>query len=298
MNIPIPLTDALNARQDEYRYLLLDPLKKVADWNPLHASLLRENLSSDALRRILRPDLAWSPEHCPILLSLASPGESLDEDLVRSSETYAHGEVQHEKRYVCGWLSSELSPDEMADWLADLCKKIKPGVSIPVFEPLRLELLQATADPELLAGLLAATSQWHWMSCTGELRTLSGKSGGDAWVLNWGAEQAQAEARNIWCLLSAWHASSDALPPEAVRLAADAWSASGKAELHHLSDRLYVALNALTLPVDITAHAAIQACLKEAVENPGLHFTQLLQTLSDTVWQELRARHGDTGKGI
>lgn len=282
------LTDALNARQNEYRYLVLDPLKKVASWDPLHADMLRYSHGNDALRRILRPDLAWSPEHCPILLLLASPGGSLDEDLVRSSETYALRETLYEKRYVCCWLSSALSPDEMAVWLADLCKHIKPGVSIPVFEPLRLDLLQATADPELLTGLLAATIQWHWMSCTGELRTLSGKSGGDAWMLNWGTEQAQAEVRNIWRLLSAWHESSDALPPEAVCLAADAWSASEKAGLHHLSDRLCLALNALILPVDITTHAVVQARLQEAAENPALHFTQLLQTLPPFAWQELR----------
>ncbi|EGQ5282141.1 TPA: hypothetical protein ACI4DF_002285 [Enterobacter hormaechei] len=288
METPTNLTDALNARQNEYRYLVLDPLKKVASWNPLHADMLRDNQGSDALRRILRPDLAWSPEHCPILLLLASPDGTLDEALVRSSETYAYGETLYEKRYVCGWLSSALSPDEMAVWLADLCKHVKPGVSIPVFEPLRLELLKATANPELLAGLLASTSQWHWMSCTGELKTMSGRSGDDHWILNWGAEQAQAEVRNIWRLLSAWHECSGALPSEAVRLAADAWSASGNVGLHHLSDRLCLALNALTLPVDITAHAAVQTRLQEAAENPVLRFTQLLQTLPDAVWQDLR----------
>ena len=90
------LTDALNARQNEYRYLVLDPLKKVASWDPLHADMLRYSHGNDALRRILRPDLAWSPEHCPILLLLASPGGSLDEDLVRSSETYALRETLYE----------------------------------------------------------------------------------------------------------------------------------------------------------------------------------------------------------
>ncbi|WP_249215996.1 hypothetical protein [Citrobacter sp. JGM124] len=88
--------------------------------------------------------------------------------------------------------------------------------------------------------------------------------------------------------VSVWHASRDDLPVEAVRLAADAWSASEEVGLHHLSDRLCLALNALTLPVDITTHAAVQALLEEAMENPELHFTQLLQTLPDAVWQELR----------
>lgn len=282
------LTGALNARQNEYRYLVLDPLKKVASWDPLHADMLRYSHGSDALRRILRPDLAWSPEHCPILLLLASPGGSLDEALVRSTETYSFAEALYEKRYVCGWLSSALSPDEMTVWLADLCKRIKPGVSIPAFEPLRLELLQATADPKLLAGLLAATTQWHWMSCTGEVRTMSSKPSADTWILNWGAEYAQAEVRNIWRLLSAWHESNDALPPEAVRLAADAWFAADKSGLHHLSDRLCLALNALTLPVAFTTHAVVQARLQEAAENQALHFTQQLQTLPDFVWQELR----------
>lgn len=283
-----PLISALNARQDEYRYLLLDPLKKVVTWDPLHADQLQESLGSDALRRVLRPDLAWSPEHCPLLLSLAGPGEDVDDALIRSSEACATNEVLYEKRYVCGWLSSALAPDEMAVWLADLCKHIKPGASIPVFEPLRLELLLVTSAPELLAGLLTAANQWHWMSCTGELKSLSGEHADEPWVLNWGAEQAQAEARNLWRLLSAWHESGDTLPADAVRLAAESWSASGKAGLHHLSDRLYLALNALTQSTDITIHAAVQARLQQASVDAGLYFEQLMQTLPDGVWQELR----------
>lgn len=288
MGTPVSLTDALNVRRGEYRYLLLDPLKKVADWNPLHVDRLRESQGCDALHRVLRPDLAWSPEHCPLLLSLAAPGEDVDDALMRSSEACATNEALYEKRYVCGWLSSELPPDEMAVWLADLCKHIKPGTSIPVFEPLRLELLQVTADPELLAGLLATTSEWHWMSCTGELKTLSGEYADDPWVLNWGAEQAQSDTRNLWRLLSAWRESGEALPADAVRRAIDAWTASGNVRLHHLSDRLYLALNALTQPADITTHAAVLARLQQASDNAALYFEQLMQTLPDAVWQELR----------
>lgn len=287
MNEHSPLTNRLNSRQDEYRYLLLDPLKKVADWNLLHIEQLSKNQGTGTVCRVLRPDLAWSPEYCPLLLLLASPGEILDEALVQYSEAYALGEALYEKRYVCGWLTSILAPEAMARWLAALCGNIKPGTSIPVFEPLRLELLQVTANPVLLAGQLAEVSQWHLVSCSGVLQTLSGQHSEETWILNWGAEQAQNDARNLWRLLSAWNESSETLPADAVRQAIDAWTMAGKARLHHLSDRLYLALNTLTQPTDITKHDAVQARMQQASADASLYFEQLMQTLPDTVWQEM-----------
>ncbi|MEG5613619.1 hypothetical protein UXO35_16305 [Enterobacter kobei] len=294
MNTHTSLTESLNTRQNEYRYLLLDPLKKVANWNSLHAEQLRNILGNGALSRVLRPDLAWSPEHCPLLVLLASPGETPNETLVQHSEDYARGEALYEKRYVCGWLVSPLAPDEMAGWLAALCRKIKQGSTLPVFEPLRLELLMATADPVLLAGQFASVSQWHLMSSAGERKAMNIQSSNDAWVLNWRAEQAQNDARNIWRILSAWQESGAALPTDAVRQAANAWNMSEKARLHHLSDRLYLALNTLTQPTDITRHAAVQTQLQKASDDTSLYFEQLMHSLPDAVWQELR--HLSLGK--
>lgn len=288
MEATTTLTDALNDRPAEYRYLLLDPMKKVASWNPLHVAKLSEHQEGSIQQRVLRPDLAWSPEHCPILFLLAAPGAQCDEELVHSSEEYARDEALYEKRYVCGWLSSSLAPDAMAEWLASLCGNLKQGVSIPVFEPLRFELLLVTADLNLMAGQFAGVSQWHLMSCSGELKTLNGEHTDNTWVLNWGAEQAQNEARNLWRLLSVWHDASEALPEDAVRQAVDAWAVSGKVRLHHLSDRFYLALSALTQPADITKHAAVQSCLQQASDDAALYFEQLMQTLPDSVWQELR----------
>jgi F420-dependent methylenetetrahydromethanopterin dehydrogenase len=91
-------------------------------WNPLHPDCLKEGNGSNFLQRVLRPDLAWSPEHCPLLVLLASPGENCDERLIEESEEYALGEVLYEKRYVCGWMSASLDPQEMATWIAELCK--------------------------------------------------------------------------------------------------------------------------------------------------------------------------------
>ncbi|WP_300006008.1 hypothetical protein [uncultured Cedecea sp.] len=294
MNERSLLSASLNARHNEYRYLLLDPLKELAAWNLLNAEQLQDSLGSDALRRVLRPDLAWSAEHCPLLVLLASPGEMPDEALVQYSEKYARGEVLYEKRGVCGWLTSTLAPDAMAEWLAALCGNIKPGTTIPLFESLRLDLLQATADPVSLAGLLAAVSQWHWVSSAGVLQTLNGQYSEANWRLNWSTEQAQNDIRLLWRLLSSWRDASEVLPVDAARQAIDAWTMTGKVGLHHLSDRLYLALNVLTLPADITEHAAVQVLMQQASEDASLYFEQLMQTLPHTVWQEFN--HTQSGK--
>lgn len=288
MNTSASLFESLNARQNEYRYLLLDPLKKVAEWNLLHVDNLRKNYGNDSLTRVLRPDLAWSPGSCPLLLLIASPGGVPDRELVQYSEEYARGEALYEKRHVCGWMTSALAPDAMATWLATLCGNIKPGSVIPVFEPLRLELLEATASPLMLSGRLDAVSQWHLMSSAGELKTLNGQRSEEDWILSWGIERAQNDARNLWRLLSAWDDAGDCLPADAVRRASGAWLLSGQYRLHHLSDRLYLALNILTLPTDITQHADIQTRLQQASNDESLYFEQLMQSLPDAVWSELR----------
>lgn len=294
MNSFATIAECLNTRPDEYRYLLIDPLKPVMLWNPLHPDCLTEKKGPDFLRRVLRPDLAWSPEHCPLLVLLASPGENCDKRIIEESEQYALGELLYEKRYVCGWMSALLTPEEMAKWLVELCKKIRPGAIVPVFEPLRLELLGGAVDPAQFATLLAPLSQWIFLSVTGERRVLSGAIEGKEWQLNWGAEQALDNIRDIWRLLSAWSHSSESLPPDAARQAEKAWKLSGKVGLNHLSDRLLLALDSLTLPTSVTTHSDMKVLLQKVASNPNLHLTQLMKTLPKTVWQEQHSPEAKT----
>lgn len=285
MNTAMSLSEQLHAKQDQYRYLLLDPLKDVASWNSLHLTRLKAALGSESLQRILRPDLAYSAEHCPALLLLASPGADCDETILLESEEYSRDERLYEKRYVCGWISSPLSPDALAAELAGLCKQIKREDIVPFYEPLRLELLQTLGEAEELSSLMSPISQWWLVSCSGHLTALSGKSGGEEWRLKWGAERAQNDVRNIWRLLFAWQNTQETLPPDAALQAADAWAKSTTVKFHHTGDRLYLALCYLTIPRHITEHPDVQALLCQVASDPSLHFTQLFPTLSNTVWQ-------------
>lgn len=283
------ITEIMNTRQNEYRYLLLDPLKGVSSSNPLNQERLREVWGDKGLQIILRSDLAHAPEYCPRLLLLAKPGESCDEAILRASEQYSCDEALYEKRYVCGWISSSLAPELMADLIASLCKKLKTGIVIPFFEPLRLELLQALSPVQPLSSFIWPISQWHYLSSAGKLVTLTGKlsdSDEKGWI-KWRSVQTQQQIRDIWRLLSAWGQVCTSLPDDAAIQAAEAWAKSATPALHHTSDRLCLALNHLTLPVDISRHPDVQVLLQQAAGDPQQHFTQLLKTLSDAVWQEL-----------
>jgi hypothetical protein len=281
------LIEILEKLQGEYRYLLLDPLKPTVSWSPLHLDHLKATWGTGALYRVPRPDLAYTPDYCPMLLLLASPGESCSEEIIRRSEEHSHGELLAEKRYICGWISTPLAPAALAQQLAELCRKIKPDAIIPFFEPLHLELLQALSNPGELASLLGPISRWGWLSCTGHLRVLTGTSLEEEWQLEWRTEQALGHVRDIWRVLSAWQQVADVLPENAVLQAVDAWVKASQVGLHHTSDCLYLALNSLTLPTDILAHKDVQALLQQAVNTPELYFNQLLLTLPDAVWQEL-----------
>lgn len=286
MQASASLRELLNGMPDEYRYLLLDPLKNVASWNALHLDRLDEKWGSKAIHRVLRPDLAYAPQYCPILLLLAPPGASCDEEILLESEKYSRAELLYEKRYVCGWISSPLSPEALATQLADLCKQVKRDGLIPFYEPQRLELLKALADAEELSSLVSPVSQWCWLSSGGNLTVLSGSSEGEEWRMKWGAERAQNHVRDIWRLLFAWQRAVP-LPVDAALQAADAWTKSAEAKLHHEADRICLALSYLTLPGDITEHPEVLALLRQVASNPDLHFTQLFPTLSDAVWQTL-----------
>jgi len=281
------LTEMLEKQQGEYRYLLLDPLKTVSDINPLYLPTLRSVLGERAVTPVLRRDLAYSPPHCPQLVLLASPGERCDFSWLAGSEEYARSEAWHEKRYLCAWLFSTLPPVQLATALAEQCNQLTEHSFIPLFEPLRFELLQTMSSQEQLAGIVWPVSHWWYVKTSGDITCQAGKAHEERWSLNWGIEKVQQEIRPIWQLLFAWQRVNPALPDDAAMRAANAWQETAKTGLTDHDDRHFLALNRLTLPVDIEQHPAVRRLLQQAIADPDQSFTQLLKALPDAVWQEL-----------
>lgn len=96
--------------QDDYLYLLVDGQAECALDHPLSVPSLIESLGAEAVTRVLRPDLAHSPEYCPALVQLAKPGESAARRYLQLSADYAEWDLVYRKRYICGWLLSPQPP--------------------------------------------------------------------------------------------------------------------------------------------------------------------------------------------
>ncbi|MBN3840460.1 hypothetical protein [Burkholderia sp. Ac-20349] len=156
----------------DYLYLLLDPMAECDPENPLSITSLTQTLGEQAITRVLRPDLAHTPEACPALVQLASPGEFPMTALLAASERYAREDASYKKRYVCGWLLSQYSPDVLVDHLVLRCVDIASASTqsvSPWFEPLRLELLFASAGnifPDLMWPIRRWLCPTSWGTCT------------------------------------------------------------------------------------------------------------------------------------
>lgn len=127
----------------DHVYLLVDGLAACETDHPLSVPSLIRSFGSAAVTRVLRPDLAHSPEDCPALIQLAGPGELTPERYLIYSASYSIRDLHYNKRYICGWLLSPEPLDVIATQIAARCHTTAPvgEQASPWFEPLRLELL-------------------------------------------------------------------------------------------------------------------------------------------------------------
>lgn len=131
---------------DDWLYLLLDPTSECAPDDPMHIENLRRTLGDQALTRVPRPDFAHSPDACPVLVTLATPGGVAPETWLRESAWRAADDRLGHRRYVCAWISSTVPADALGNHLIALGESVStPGDAfLPVYQPLRMELLGCT----------------------------------------------------------------------------------------------------------------------------------------------------------
>ena len=166
---------------NDYLYLLLDPLAPCEPHEPLSIDSLTQSLGENGIARVLRPDLAHTPDACPALIQLAAPGDMPNTDLLAASEHHASDDASCKKRYVCGWLTSDLPITALADHLEARCLDVITPVAgkrmTPWFEPLRLELL-AAAIGRAMPALLGPVRHWLCPTSWGSYTLLQGAPAG------------------------------------------------------------------------------------------------------------------------
>jgi len=284
----------------QYLYLLLDPLAGCERGDPLHHNVLRGTLGERDAITVMRADLAHTPSVCPLLVTLASPDEPLRYDVLEHSLLCSARDVFYDKRYVCAWFASKHGPETASALIADRCLLSIEGVRrfLPLFEPLRTELLAATSkqDADFWLGL---ASMWLCPTAAGGLARLHSSSTTQMEPSE-RARQIQGDVPRVRTVLAAWrHAltlrlayapsrwqGETPLPPQA---AAEAWRQLRDARglgLTHLEDQLALALHCLIIHPRINEAPRVRADVARAAANEA-RLGDLFEAYGDTTWAHI-----------
>jgi hypothetical protein len=182
------LIDEMNndKNQQQYRYLLLDRLGNVSELSLIDNEALQETVSPERLAVIKRPDLDHELLSCPLLLCLGKPNQPIDQQRLSAAVIQIKNEYLTKKQYVCGFISSPLPPEELADSLLESCLRAGKALGkkfFPFYEPFTLDILRHSyPEPASHLGLLLpADSSYYLIDTDGELYIFHSVSYQDDW---------------------------------------------------------------------------------------------------------------------
>lgn len=158
------------------RYLLIDGLASLSGLHSLHVNKLKENFGVERISTVLRPEIAYIPESCPQLFLLAEAGQLVDKNLVEQSLDLALTEYLYSKKYICGWLTSQYSLDELSEYIVSIGSALGASMElkpfIPFYEPIRLQLLQEAnlICSDWLPTVLRVINSYYYLSADMRLK--------------------------------------------------------------------------------------------------------------------------------
>lgn len=281
-------------------YLLLDPLAGCADGDPLQIEALQQTLGDKALTRIPRPDLAYSPQDCPVLVTLAAPGEPPSSRWLKLSALRAQADHARQKYYVCGWLSSTASAETLVTHLLALGKfpEQQGHTFYPVHEPLRLEMLAATFNNGEKAPS-SPVEHWLFPDSSGGGSVLSaGPAPAHTTTLQ--ATLLQRDIALIAGLLSSWRRAlslpltyapsrwkgPSPLPPHAALHAFNMIQHARSLGLSDPHDIQVLALFRMMVHPRLHAHVTLRDMIKTAVERQE-SLGKVLTPYKDSAWERV-----------
>ncbi|MFQ1019371.1 hypothetical protein ACGH6R_06110 [Gilliamella sp. CG13] len=143
------LQTILNNEQNRknYRYLLLDMLGITSELSKLYLPSLKQQLPQKDIAVVERPGLLHELSSCPHLICIGYPNKDINTDLLHSSLLQMNLDFLTTKSYVCGWLVTHQSIDEMAEWIPKaglMSGQLCDMRFLPFYEPFRMQLLQDT----------------------------------------------------------------------------------------------------------------------------------------------------------
>jgi hypothetical protein len=164
--------------QKYYRYLLLDPLTSVSEFDFVNLNNIKDYYGQEAINTVVRTDIAYNLNVCPQLVTLGKPNHPIEKRLLHFSLIEAQSEVLQSKRYVCSWLVSQYPPDVTAKNLADIGTHLTEflgGKFVPFYEPFRMQLLHQgnMICPEFMADLLSCLVNYNYLTVNKTIATIN-----------------------------------------------------------------------------------------------------------------------------
>lgn len=266
--------ETFKARYPEARFwLLINPLKEVSSLSPVYPAKLAELCAEDMPEVVPVDDLAWMPQACPQLWSLAQPTAQFFRQVI----DYARTEATQDVRAVCALIASEQPAGQLAQGLVQTSRELGQQcakTTLSFYEPLRCELLD-----EQLRAYLPENCHWWYITTQGDTAYIHlDQVALQKPALTWGMRCEQQEIRNISRLLRLWQAASGPHQPLVARQAATAWLNAQESGLMHDADRFWLALTSLTQP-EVLAHPQFKTLLADVVKNPNQRLIDIVETL-------------------
>ncbi|RNF84987.1 hypothetical protein EER27_04135 [Lysobacter psychrotolerans] len=292
--------EQVDAAEGMQVWALLDTNHPVAQFDPLHPSRLAVRKVRSTMTTVRRKDFAHDPAICPLLLQLRSAESRgyVDDALIQQTVATALERCASiNGAYVCGWLVSSMTADQLARHLARATVVLDPIKRqrrvFPWFEPYRLALAIEMETPACIDGWLRGIAAWFFVDSAGVLREVVPGGGVEPQELSaqiLGPQHARSQARVplarkvVLALSKAGHA----IPVDAEKKVDAALQLAESAGMHDVEDRVLYALNCLTVSPGWHLHPAAQYCI-EAVVQGAASLREGLARLSEPMLSDIAA---------
>lgn len=265
-----------------YRYLLIDPLKSIRSDEPLELSNIKSVFAENDVMTLLRPDLSHEPNACPHLILLAKPNEDIELELLELTQIRSQREQTLYKHYICGWISSALDIQSLAEKIINLGNELGCLYSpnspsfFPFYEHIRLQLLQESLSIEgVFSERLSFAKSYIYNNYYGQLIDVISRERLYENIyplisrsLLQQALQYQDEPKATYGLLKLWLDNVASLPDNAISLSAKKLLEAKNIGFSNLEDRLIYSLYSLIYNVDLMQIDVISPHILAATGQP------------------------------
>lgn len=286
---------------------LLDPNHPVASTHPLHIERLRKRSITSELIVVPRDDRVSDPGSHPRLLVLRTREDRgwRDENLLALTLSCAQQRrLSINGAYVCGWLVTDVPPEEVAlqirrSIIVNSMGAPRPRV-VPLFEPHRLVLASHLAPPQWLSDWLGGISSWFLIDASGQLREVrsalhdAAQSSVPPEPAFWHAQSRVKQAREVLLAM----VKAEQVVPADCEISIDlSLRAAYQEGLSEAEDVIFFAANHMVLPARWRTHPAVRACIAGAIAGDtalidGIASLRddILEELSDAGYSEVAQR--------